>query len=257
MNDRNIFDQIVYTPLSEALRILDERKKDPELVAKIEKLLKGDIPEIFKKKRCGVLNRNIATPNKESMRFISIAQENNLHPVFFEYHDDKFTPENKFKYSLGKLTLHHGIGKHGGSKNEFFNIIDFNKSNGKKLKDIKTLKLEPLTEFHRRLFYTHGYKDDDLHFYNASDWFKKNGEKPVNYYINLFLLFTCYGILFENFLTSKDSEGDFTKMIVLPALEKVINLVGIKPLVVPLEPLELEADNFWYHHDYKIKDIIK
>ncbi|MDO8659308.1 MAG: hypothetical protein Q7K54_01780 [Candidatus Parcubacteria bacterium] len=40
MNDRNIFNQIVYTPLSEALRLLDERRKDPELMAKVEKLLK-------------------------------------------------------------------------------------------------------------------------------------------------------------------------------------------------------------------------
>ncbi|MFA6392497.1 MAG: hypothetical protein WCW54_00205 [Candidatus Paceibacterota bacterium] len=37
MSDRNIFNQIVYTPLSEALRLLDERQKDPELMAKIEK----------------------------------------------------------------------------------------------------------------------------------------------------------------------------------------------------------------------------
>ncbi len=47
MNDRNIFNQIVYTSLSEALRLLDERRKDPELMAKVGKLLKGDMPEIF------------------------------------------------------------------------------------------------------------------------------------------------------------------------------------------------------------------
>ncbi len=39
MSDRNIFNQIVYTSLSEALRLLDERRKDPELIAKVEKLL--------------------------------------------------------------------------------------------------------------------------------------------------------------------------------------------------------------------------
>jgi hypothetical protein len=37
MSDRNIFNQIVYTPLSEALRLLDERQKDKELMAKVEK----------------------------------------------------------------------------------------------------------------------------------------------------------------------------------------------------------------------------
>jgi len=38
MNDRNIFNQIVYTPLSEALRLLDERRKDPVLMARVEKI---------------------------------------------------------------------------------------------------------------------------------------------------------------------------------------------------------------------------
>ena len=37
MSDRNIFNQIVYTPLSEALKILDERQKDKKLVTKVEK----------------------------------------------------------------------------------------------------------------------------------------------------------------------------------------------------------------------------
>jgi len=37
MSDRNIFNQTVYTPLSEALKILDERQKDKKLVTKVEK----------------------------------------------------------------------------------------------------------------------------------------------------------------------------------------------------------------------------
>ena len=48
MADRKLFNKTVYTPMSEALRLLDERRKDPELMAKVEKLLNGDIPEILK-----------------------------------------------------------------------------------------------------------------------------------------------------------------------------------------------------------------
>lgn len=36
MSDRNIFNQVVYTPLSEALKLLEERRKDP--VARVEEL---------------------------------------------------------------------------------------------------------------------------------------------------------------------------------------------------------------------------
>ena len=101
MNDRNIFNQIVYTPLSEALLLLDKRRKDPELITKVEKLLKGDIPEILKNnKKYAVLFRQIATPNYETKRFIALAKENNLCPVIFEYHNDKFTSNNEFKHSL-------------------------------------------------------------------------------------------------------------------------------------------------------------
>jgi len=53
MSDRNIFNQIVYTSLPEALRLLKERQKDLVLMAKVEKLLKGDIPEVLRNKKCG------------------------------------------------------------------------------------------------------------------------------------------------------------------------------------------------------------
>ena len=64
-------------------------------------MLKGDIPEILKNnKKYAVLFRQIATPNYETKRFIALAKENNLCPVIFEYHNDKFTSNNEFKHSL-------------------------------------------------------------------------------------------------------------------------------------------------------------
>ncbi len=69
-------------------------------------------------------------------------------------------------------------------------------------------------------------------------------------------MFTCFGILFENFLTSKDSEGDFTKETILPAIENVMNLVGVKPLIVPIEPIDMETDKHWISYHPKIKVLI-
>lgn len=257
MSDRNIFNQIVYTPLSEALRLLDERRKDKELVAKVEKLLKGDIPEILKNKKCAILHRNIATPNYESRRFIAIAKENNLHPVFFEYQDDKFTARNIFKHSLAQLHIPTKPGKKNGFTVERITIIDFNKHGSKKLKEIKTLWGESLVDFHRKLFSAHKYDIKDFDIYEGSNWYKNNGGKASEYYTKFFLILACFGILFENFLVSKDSEGEFTKNIVLPALENVLNLVGLKPLIVPIEPIDMETDNYWYFHLPLIKEYIK
>ncbi len=256
MSDRDIFNQVVYTPLSEALLLLEERRKDSELMGKVEKLLKGEVPEFFKNKKCGILSRHVATPNQESIRFISIAKEHDLYPVFFEYHDDKFTSNNEFKHSLGQLHIPQKNNKKNESNIERITIVDFNIYNGKKLKDVKTLWSEPLVEFHRKLFAAHDYKDDDINLYDASVWFKKNGGKAIDYYTNLLLMFTCYGVFFENFLTSKNSEGDFTENIVLPAIENVMNLVGIKPLIVPLEPIDLETEPFWVHHFPKIRAML-
>lgn len=256
MSDRNIFNQIVYTPLSDAIRLLEERQKNPEIMEKVEKLFKGKIPEILKNKKCAVIARQIATPNKENKMFLSVVKENELNPVFFEYFDDKFTSNNKYKHSLGQLSIQNGIDKNGNICIEKINIIDFNKYNGKKLKDVKTLWGEPLTDFHKKLFKLYNLKDFDCH--DESDWYKKNNINNVNLaYDNFMLLFVCFGILFENFLVSKNSEGDFTKNVVLSSIEKVFNLTGLKPLIVPIETIDLETEDLWYYHLPIVKNDIK
>ena len=70
------------------------------------------------------------------------------------------------------------------------------------------------------------------------------------------LLYLCHGILFENFLLA-DTDRDFIKGIFLPAFEKIYVEFGIKPLIVPIPPMEIEEDPFWYFHDEKIKSYIK
>ena len=98
-----------------------------------------------------IIFRQVATPNYETRRFISLAKENDLHPVIFEYHDDKFTSNNEFKHSLGQLHIQKKNRKNSNFSVEKITIIDFNLHNGKKFKDIKTLWLEPLVDFHKKL----------------------------------------------------------------------------------------------------------
>lgn len=256
MADRLMFNQTVYTTLPEALRILDERRKDKDLVNKVEKFLNNSIPEILKSKKCGVLGRHIATPNHESIRFISLCKEYDLHPVFFEYHDDKFTSNNDFKHSLGQLHVRKSGSKSGESV-EKITIVDFNENNGKKLREVRTLWDESLVDFHKKLFAAHKYNPEDFHLYNASEWFRQNGgNKAASFYKSFLALFLCHGILFENYLTSKDEEGSFTKDIVLPTIDKIADLFGLKPLIVPLGPIESEQESFWLYHLPKVKELI-
>lgn len=257
MSDRNIFNKVVYTPLSEALQLLEKRQKDVELIAKIEQLLDGNIPEVLKNiDKYAVQFRQIATPNHEAKHFLNISKENNLKPIFFEYLDDKFTSNNEFKHSLGQLHLQSPMDKNGNHPIEKITIVDFNKHNGKKLADVRTLWDDTLSNFHRKLFNDNGYNIADLIFYDASLWFKNNGNKAIGYYSNFLLLFVVHGILFENFLTSKDSEGDFSRDVILPAIEKIFDLTGLKPLIVPLEPIDMENDKHWISHNKDIKNFI-
>ncbi|MFA7191888.1 MAG: hypothetical protein WC089_01120 [Candidatus Paceibacterota bacterium] len=256
MSDHNIFNQVVYTPLSDALRLLEERQKDVDLVNKIKDLFAGEIPEILNDKNCAVIARQLATPNHECRAFVGLARENNLKPIFFEYYDDKFTSNNKYKHSLGQIHVSDGLDKKGDDIVEKINIVDFNIYNGKKIKEIKTKWDESLIDFHHKLFGLYGLSD--IYFHDESSWYKENNADSIHFvYFNFFLFFVCHGILFENFLVSTDSEGDFTKEVVLPALEKVINLTGLKPLIVPIPPMDIETEDFWYSHLSLIKNNIK
>lgn len=253
MSDKQLFYRTVYTPLSEALKLLHERQEDETLIKKIEGILKNDIPEPLQGKgHKGVQFRQIATPNHDVKWFTEITQDHGLKTVFFEYHDDKFTSNNDFKHSLGQLKIHPKLNKHGNHLEEKVTIFDFNKYNGKSFKEIVTLWSQPLIDFHRKLFDVCGYDREKFHFYDASTWFKRNGDKAVDYYVNFLLLFTCHGILFENFLL-EGSEGEFTEKIFLPALEKASRLAGVKPLIVPIPPMDTQEDPHWTSYDKKVK----
>lgn len=256
LKDKALFDGIVYTPLSQALVELEERRKDPELLLKIKKLLNNNVPEIMHTSPVGVQFRQIATPNHETRRFVSIAKDNNLKPVLFEYHDDKFTSNNEYKHSLGRIHINNGLGKKGGEQVEKITIVDFNVYNGKKLHEVKTLWSESLVDFHKNLFSSYGIDHDVIHFFEASEWFKANGGSADKYYFNFFLLFTCFGVLFENFLR-EGPESAFTRDIVLPAITKVVEVTGVKPLIVPFEPFDMEFDSYWNHHSPHIRNHLK
>ena len=256
MSDRNIFNQIVYTPLSEALLILEKRQKDPELIIKIEKLLHGDIPEVFKKGiKYGVQFRQIATPNNDCKNFLKITNDFDLIPIFMEYHSDKFSSNNHFKRSLGQIHIQGLVNKQDEFRVEKIGIMDFNKHNGKPLREVVTYWNEPLINFHKKLFNICNLNDQACNFYDSSDWVHNHGVKPEEYYKQFLLLFTCFGILFENFPTEGD-DGNFSKSVILPAIDNVMNLTGIKPLIVPIPPMDMENDDYWISYNSNVKNFI-
>jgi len=242
--DRLLFNAFIYTPINDAVRMLEERSGDESLEETVKNNLSVEIPSVLQKSSCAFLSRHVATPNYETRRFINLVEATQkLTPVLGEYIDDKFVSNNVLKHGLGRLGFYQGRDREGNMKTEFCNCIDFNASNGKKISEIKTLWGQSLVDFHHE-FFTKTYLAHDTMFFDASGWYLKAGGNAINYYHNLLLLFVRNGILFENFMLDK-KELLFTKEIFLPAFIKIVQETGVKPLIVALEPTEIEGDIFW------------
>jgi hypothetical protein len=145
-------------------------------------------------------------------------------------------------------------------KNNFFikekiNIIDFNKNDGKKIRDVLTLSGESLVEFHKKLFNVYNINIKDFVFFDGSSWLRKMGGNAKEYYKKDLMLYICHGILFENFLSEGD-DGKFSKEILLPAIKEVKELSGCKPLIVPIPPMDIEDDDIWFSYDKKVKEYL-
>lgn len=256
VSDKELFYKTIYTPLSDALKILEERQKDESLRKKIEELLERDIPECFNtKEKNGYQFRQIATPNYEGQWFIKITKAFDLGTNFCEFKEDKFTTNNNFKLSLGQIKIHSGFDCSGNPIIEKNNIIDIKENDGKKLKDIVTNWGESLSDFHRKSFEVYNILEG-IKFHDLSSWHKNHNDNSIDNYVSIFLLFITHGILFENFLID-GSEKLLTERVILPALERVTALTGLKPLIVPVPPMDKEFDDFIVYHLPLIKKIIK
>lgn len=255
LSDRKKFNDTIYTPIIEAIAEHELRLKDNLLSKAISDYLGGSIPKEVEKGFRAIFSRHITTPNYEARRFMIIPDTTKLKPLFWEYHDDKFTSNNTLKHRLGKMVLYEGKGKKGGDKVVYENIIDFNVSNGKKIRQVETLWGQSLVDFHHELLNS-AYPHLEGHIFDASDWFYKHGGTAKDYYLKFVAIFVRNGILFENFILSGD-ELNFTKEVFLPAFFFVWKYFGKKPLIVALEPTEIEGDDFWTYHPIETAEIIK
>lgn len=244
----------IYTPLSVAKEEIWRRWNDKELRKKVEDYLGGDIPSFFKKGPKSVFVRYVFTPDLEFMYFLDLMKGMNLDYVLPEYSDDKFVAGNSDKYHLARLFFHNGNGKNGGDKIITSNIVDFNKSEGKKFNEIKTIGGEKFVDFHHRLL-NKFCPDATKKIVDFVPWFndkKKISKKYYDYYLALFL---THGILFENFLRD-GGETDFTFKMVIPSFKKLEKIFGVKPLIVPLVPLEDENCLYWWCYPKKVGEVI-
>ena len=244
----------MYTVLSEAKKEIWKRREDKNLQKRIIDYLGGEIPDPFKKNPRAVLSRSVITPNNEFFYFLDMAKESKLEPIGLEGLNDKYCTKNHDKVSLGKLSFLKNKNRNKMVRMECektnLRIVDMAKWDGKKICDVKTFWGENLADFHHRLLDLH---DSKVEIFDDFEWFSKNGRRngPDQYYENFLALFLCHGILFENF-HAKGKEASFTDSIIVKNIRNIEKEFGLKPLIVPLVPIE-DENWLYYWNSYSEK----
>jgi len=243
----------IYTPLEEAKEEIWKRCENQRLKEKVAEFI-VDIPPPLNKEPRAVLDRHIISLNNEFSHFSNLATRINLKPVGLEYLNDKFCALNRDKLFLAKMPFLRKVNNNGNKAFQYKIIINFDRSEKDRISKLKTMWGENLTIFHHRMLSQHS---PQIELYDASSWYKSNGGKAENYYVNFLSLFICNGVLFENFVTNSEEEK-FAIRVVYPALMEVKRIFGVKPLIVPLLPHDKASDKYWYCYSEKVgKEVLR
>ena len=178
--------------------------------------------------------RHLATPSRETERFLEIAARLERNSLLMTYTDDWFTPaQNPYKRRLGKLRVE---GRAGSYTN--VSVISFAESVNARLRDIRCVDGTPLVQFHANLArqLLPPFPVVDMNGFIAGE--------PRAYYERIFALFTCMGVLIESYVR-ESYEGPFIDDVVLPAFEATEERFGCRPIITRLLPIGSEIDPYW------------
>lgn len=252
--DKEAFRSFVYSSPSEVKCEITRRWENIELQKKVDAFLEGDIPISLVSGYKAVLFRQIFSPNYELLRFMKLIDVLGFKPLFLEYHEDKFTSLNPLKHGLGKLRFQQDSERLPSARIKSQTIIDFNGSQGKKLREINTIWKQSLVDFHHELLSSE-VPDYNKYLFDASDWFHRKGGSARRYYLQYIALFIRNGVCFENFVLEGD-ELRFIEDVFLPNFILIWRIMGVKPIFVELLPVDTQADIHWISYPPRINYFI-
>lgn len=251
LNDLQAIRDFIYTPLGEAVRLLEERQSTrihPDLDR--DGIL--DVPPIMRQKRAAILFRQVATPNHEMHLAMSLARQFGLNLIIWEYHADQFVSLNHCKRALGRMGFFSGIGRNGGRRMDYLNIVDFPRVDGQPLGEVRTLWGQPLVDFHHQLLLEEFPQISQASLFDATSWLERHGGRARHYYKAFTMLLIRHAILLETFEMS-GAELQFTQEIFIPAMRDIISAFGVKPLVARIEEVDVEGDEYWLNYPGRLR----
>lgn len=215
----------VFTPLADAVAEIQRRRANTHLRQQVEAFLGGDIPEYLRGPQpVLLLDRHVATPNLETLRFVELATPFGLPMVISQDSQDKFVAHNGMKRALGRLPLQ------TGRRIDYRCIIDVNAAQGARLCDIHTLAGIPLVGFHndwlRRALPTQVQVADDAELISR----QQRGNLPERYKRFLALL-VAHEVLLENY---EAEDTPLLRAVIEPAFVFAEQRFGVRPLIANL-----------------------
>jgi len=240
----------IYVSLDEARSEIKRRWNDVELKKRIEVELGEKFMPSFKNKPRGLLWRSLPSPDNGFTFFFQCSHYINTDPLVLEYLEDKFVSINPEKKGLCNFRVYLGDGQKG-----MINIADINSYEGKKLNEIILKTGENLVDFYHKLFDVSKYS---IELKDITGWCHDIGSAS-DYYYPYLLHFVAHGVLFEFFVSEEDPrENSFTNDIIMPALKKIEDKFGIKPLVIRTYPEDQtdDEDFYWWCYPPNINSYI-
>ena len=229
----------LYMSLDDAKKEIAKRWNDPALKDKIEEELGQHFIELYKSGPRAVLTRHVASPDNGFYMFYYLAKYLGVVPTAQEFLGDLFVHFNDEKKALAKISLK----QNGEIKPK--KLVDFHKCEKTALLDCKMVNGVSLVEFHHLLLAEAGL---EVQCFDNTDWYKSIG-KAKDYYYWLLLHFVAHGVLVETFSDEEDITGfNFTREIVTPAIQRIEDKFGMRPIVVRLysDNQTDEEDIFWW-----------
>ena len=246
--------QHIFTPLEEAVEEIKKRNQDSHLRKKVEDFLNGDIPEHFNQEQpIFYLSRHVATPNYEALRCVELAKPFDLPLVIGQDSKGKFVSNNVLKRAAAKLPITTGFTHEQDEIIEYVTIVDFAKYQGLPLSEIVTKNGANFVTYHNQLF-THIYPED-VSIAEEADWVDRNHRDDIaKQYEKMVALLCVHGIMLESY---PEEETLFVREVLEPAMKKVEETIGVKPLIVEHIDDDLEVTRDWNGYPSVLYKIIK
>lgn len=210
-------------------------------------------PEGLPPRGYAIFARQLASPSHEVSRFLRLALNAGLTPVFFEFHADKFVTCNADKLALVRMRFSSSFAN--SSAQAWHDLADLQQIQGRALSEIRVWSGELLPMFHRRLLLEQVPDARHAIFFDASSWFRSMGSSAAAYYRQFLSLFVSRGVLFESYHPTA-RELPFLRNIVAPAIADVVDRFGQPPLIVNLETLKPGDRSFWQAYPARLRNCL-